>query len=334
MNKRPLPVLRRFAMAGLVAVAMPAVASAQIETPMLAPQIEAGTLPGVAERLPEEPLVVDLAARDRVAGEHGGTITMFVGRAKDVRYMAVWGYARLVGYDHDYNLVPDLLRDVEISPDGRAVTLHLRRGHRWSDGAPFTAEDFRYWWEDVANNPDLSPSGPPVSMIVNGEKPVFEVLGPQSVRYTWLVPNPRFLPSLAQARPVYIYRPSHYLKQYHAKFTPVGQIEPMMEKKKARNWAQLHNRLDNQYKFDNPSLPVLQPWVNTSEKNSQRYTLQRNPFYHRVDPNGRQLPYIDTVEMEVAASGLIAAKASLGEADLQSRGLGFAEAPVLKQGER
>ncbi|MEM6423252.1 MAG: ABC transporter substrate-binding protein, partial [Pseudomonadota bacterium] len=47
-----------------------------------------------------------------------------------------------------------------------------------------------------------------------------------------------------------------------------------------------------------------------------------------------QLPYIDTVEMEVAASGLIAAKASLGEADLQSRGLGFAEAPVLKQGER
>jgi peptide/nickel transport system substrate-binding protein len=91
--------------------------------------------------------------------------------------------------------------------------------------------------------------------------------------------------------------------------------------------------MDNLYRFDNPDLPVLQPWVNATEKNNQRYVLERNPFYHRVDPAGRQLPYVDSVDMEVAAGGLIPAKVTLGEADLQSRSLGFSDAPVLKKGE-
>ena len=39
-------------------------------------------------------------------------------------------------------------------------TFHLRQGHSWSDGQPFTTEDFRYCWEDVANNKELSPDRP------------------------------------------------------------------------------------------------------------------------------------------------------------------------------
>ncbi|MGF1552663.1 MAG: ABC transporter substrate-binding protein [Paracoccaceae bacterium] len=326
----------RRSIASLLAVALAALPvsglAAPVETPSLAKRVERGELPPVAERLPDEPFDVDLAARGRTPGRHGGTITMFVSRAKDVRYMAVWGYARLVGYDVDYALRPDLLRDVTVSEDGRAVTLHLRRGHKWSDGAPFTAEDFRYWWEDCANNEEISPTGPPVEMLVEGEKPRFAVIDDHTVRYTWSKPNPRFLPMLAQARPIYIYLPSHYMKRFHADHTPMEEIKPVMRAENARNWAQLHNRRDSMYKFDNPDLPLLQPWVNTSPKNNQRYVLERNPYYHRVDAEGRQLPYVDRVEMEIAAAGLIAAKASLGQADLQGRGLSFAEAPVLTKG--
>ncbi|MEM6971876.1 MAG: ABC transporter substrate-binding protein [Pseudomonadota bacterium] len=303
-----------------------------IETEGLKDAVAAGALPPVAERLPDTPLIVDLAGRGREAGRHGGTMRTFVSRAKDVRYISAWGYARLVGYDSRYALVPDLLRAVEESPDGLSITLHLRPGHRWSDGHPFTAEDFRYWWEDVALNEDLSPTGPPVELLSDGEKPVFEVIDQHAVRFTWSKPNPRFLPALAQARPVYIYRPAHYMKEFHAAYGDAEEIAAMVEKAKARNWAQLHNRRDNLYRFDNPELPILQPWRNTSPKNSQRYMLERNPFYHRVDPEGRQLPYIDKIDLEIAASGLIPAKATLGEADLQSRGLSFAEAPVLKKG--
>lgn len=317
----------------LATLVLPAAATEMIETPALEERVEAGNLPPVAQRIPEEPLVVDLAARGRSPGVHGGTIRMFVTRAKDVRYMAAYGYARLVGYDARYELVPDLLRDVTTSADGRAVTLHLRRGHKWSDGHPFTTEDFRYWWEDVANDPDLSPKGPPVEMLVDGQPPKVEVIDEVTIRYTWPAPNPLFLPSLARARPVYIYRPAHYMKQFHAKYADPEALEELVEQHSAKNWKKLHNSLDNLYKFDNPDLPVLQPWVNTSPKNGQRYVLERNPFYHRIDGNGRQLPYVDTVELEIAAGGLIPLKATNGEATLQARSLSFADAPVLKKNE-
>ena len=33
-------------------------------------------------------------------GQHGGTLNMLIGRSRDVRMLVVYGYARLVGYDH------------------------------------------------------------------------------------------------------------------------------------------------------------------------------------------------------------------------------------------
>jgi len=318
----------------LLAPVAPASAAGEIETPALAERVASGELPPVADRLPAEPLVVKLQPKGREPGLHGGTLNMFITRAKDVRYMAAYGYARLVGYDSNYLLVPDLLKDVSVSEDGRSVTLHLRRGHKWSDGKPFTTEDLRYYWEDVALNEELSPGGPPVEMLALGRPPTVEVIDEVTIRYTWLAPNPQFLPSLAMARPVYIYRPAHYLKPFHAKYADPAKLAEAVEKEKARNWAELHNRLDNQYKFDNPDLPVLQPWVNGTDKNGQRYVLERNPFYHRVDTNGRQLPYIDTVELEIAAGGLIPLKVANGEATLQARSLSFSDAPVLKKSEQ
>ncbi len=318
------PVLAR------AGVARPA---ALIETPLLEADVAAGTLPPVEDRIPEEPLVVDLASRGRVPGVPGGTLTTFVTRSKDVRYMAVWGYARLVGYNSDYDLVPDILKAADVSPDGRTVTLHLRRGHRWSDGHPFTTEDLRYWWEDVALNPDLSPAGPPVEMLVEGQRPVVTVVDETTIRYEWPMPNPQFLPSLARARPVYIYAPAHYLKQFHGKYANPEELAEKVAAAGAKSWAALHNHNGDLYDFDNPDLPVLQPWADTMGKNGHRYELRRNPYYHRIDSQGRQLPYIDDIDLEVASSGLIPLKTSMGEAGLQIRSLGFSDAPVLKKNE-
>lgn len=319
----------------LVALAALPAAALEIqpqESGFLTELVEAGKLPPVEERLPQEPLVVDLEAKGREFGRQGGTIRTIFTRSRDIRYMVVYGYARLVGYTLDYELTPDILRDVEVE-DGRIFTLHLRAGHKWSDGHSFTTEDFRYWWEDVATNPELSPSGPPATMLVNGEPPKVEVLSETEIRYVWPGPNPRFLPSLAEASPNFIYRPAHYMKRYHGKYADPAELQPMLSATKSRNWAQLHNKMDNMYRFDNPELPTLQPWVNTSEPNGQRYVLVRNPYYHRVDSRGVQLPYADRVEAEIAAAGLVASKITLGEADLQIRSLTFSDAPVLKRGE-
>ena len=310
-----------------------ALAQAPLEPAALKARVEAGELPPVAERLPQEPLVVDLPAKGREFGRAGGRLRTIFTRARDVRYMVVYGYARLVGFDQNYELTPDILRDVTVE-DGRIFTLHLRRGHKWSDGAPFTTEDFRYWWEDVANNEQLVPAGPPALLLVDGEAPTVTVVSETEIRFEWSAPNPRFLPALAQARPPFIYRPSHFMKQYHEAYTDKDALADMLRRTRSRNWAQLHNKLDNMYDFDNPELPTLQPWINTTEPNGQRYILARNPYYHRVDAKGVQLPYIDEVEAEIAAAGLVASKVTLGEADLQIRTLTFSDAPVLKKGEK
>ena len=139
------------------------------ETPGLAERV-GKDLPPVAERVPAEPLVVDLEAAGREIGTSGGEINTLIGRSKDVRLINVWGYARLVGYTEDLVLVPDLLKDL-VSEDDRRFTLHLRKGHKWSDGAPFTSEDIRFWYEDIALNQELQPAGLPAFMLAGGKPP-------------------------------------------------------------------------------------------------------------------------------------------------------------------
>jgi peptide/nickel transport system substrate-binding protein len=126
---------------------------------------------------PAEPAVVDVPK----IGEHGGSLRMLVSNTRDTRLLVVYGYARLVAYDTELNLVPDIVEGIEVE-DGRVFTMRLRAGHRWSDGAPFTTEDFRYWWEDVATNEQLSPSGPPIELQVDGEWPQVKIIDERTVR--------------------------------------------------------------------------------------------------------------------------------------------------------
>ena len=170
---------------------------------------------------PDEPSVVEMNG-SKSAGKPGGELDMLVGRAKDTRLMVVYGYARLVAYNEALELKPDILKDVEVE-EGRIFTLHLRPGHRWSDGEPFTSEDFRYWWENVANNAQLSPTGPPAELFVDGEAPQVEFLDALTVRYSWAKPNPFFLPALAGATPTFIYMPAHDLRQFHEKYADPDQ---------------------------------------------------------------------------------------------------------------
>lgn len=295
-------------------------------------EVDSGNLPPVQDRIPQEPLIVDLPAKGRAFGKQGGTLRTMVTRSKDIRQMVVYGYARLVGFDENYNLVPDLLASFD-NEGNRKYTLHLRKGHKWSNGTPFTSEDFRYWWEDVANNKLLSPSGPPDFLRVNGELPTVTFPDDTTVVYEWSDPNPNFLLSLAQARPPFIYRPAEFLKQYHEKFADKEKLTFAVEDARVKSWAALHNKLDNLYKFDNHELPTLQPWLNASSGKKIRHNFVRNPYYHRIDSNGVQLPYIDVVEMEIVAPGLVAAKTNAGESDLQGRGLDFRDASILKKGE-
>ncbi len=316
----------------LSCVAAIAQSPALIETPALAGQVKTGVLPPVTDRLPRQPLVVNITGNDTAPGQHGGELRTLISNPRDVRYMVAYGYARLIGRDRKLNLVPDILASIE-NVENRIFTLHLRPGHKWSDGHPFTSEDFRYFWEDVANNPDLSPNGPGAEFLVDGVLPKVEILDAVTVRYSWPKPHPAFLDLQARAGPLFIYRPAHYLKQFHSRYADPAWLAAQVGKARVQSWGALHNRLDNMYNFDNVAMPTLQPWINMTASPANRYIFARNPYYHRIDGNGRQLPYIDQVVMTVTESRLIPAKSNAGESDLQARGLSFSDITVLKQGE-
>ncbi len=304
------------------------------EAPLLATMVSEGKLPPEAERLPKEPRVMTIdESTGRTPGKRGGTIRTLMSEQGDLRLMTVYGYARLVAYDSALEIHPDILLSYE-NDRNRVFTLHLRPGHKWSDGSPFTAEDFRYQWEDVLTDKDMDRGGLEPELLVNGKGPKFEVIDDLTVRYTWEDPNPLFLPALAGARPLDIYSASAYLKQFHAKYADAAKLDAEVQKEKVKDWTRLQIRKGRSYRFENPDLPTLQPWTNTTAPPSSRYVFKRNPYYHRVDQNGLQLPYVDQVVINIAESSIIPAKTGSGESDLQERYLSFADYTFLKEGEK
>ncbi|MGB3718742.1 MAG: ABC transporter substrate-binding protein [Hyphomicrobiaceae bacterium] len=308
-------------------------ASTLIEPPYFKEEVAQGRLLPVAERVPENPRVIDLKSMGRVSGQYGGRLRMLMGDPKDIRMMVVYGYSRLIGYDENLNFVPDILEDFAVE-EGRIFTFRLRKEHRWSDGKPFTSEDFRYFWEDMANNPELFPTGPPTEMLVDGKPPHFEVLDKWTIRYTWHAPNPAFIPALAGALPLYIFAPSHYLKQFHPKYANPDDLKKKISAARVRSWSALHERKGRMYRPENPHLPSLEPWCNSTEPPSTRFVFKRNPFFHRIDTTGHQLPYIDEVVLNIGSNALVAAQAGSGEADLQARYIRFDDYTFLKNAEK
>lgn len=303
------------------------------EPEFLKEKLAEGKLPPMAERLPKVPRVVNLAAMGRKPGQYGGSARTIIGGQKDIRLMTINGYARLVGVDEHLLLQADILERFE-QTENRVYTFRLREGHRWSDGHPFTVDDFVYYWEDVLNNKEMRPRGLPLDLLSEGKPPRFEVVDPLTVRYSWDDPNPDFLLRLASPQPLTLALPAHYMKQFHPKYADPETLKKLVKKEDTDDWTGLHINRSRTYRPENPDLPTLDPWRNLIAPPADQFIFERNPFFHRVDETGQQLPYVDRMILNVSASGIIPAKAGAGETDLQSVGLDFADYTFLKDAEK
>ncbi len=293
--------------------------------------LEGADLPPVDSRLPSVPRVVDIGELGGVPGRHGGDLRILIGSQRDVRLLPIFGYSRLIGFDRDLNFVPDILESFEVE-DQRIFTFRLREGHRWSDGHPFTAEDLRYAWEDVILHPKLP--GMPLAMKPDGIEPVFEMLDPLTVRYTWSIPNPEFLPSLAAPVPPKVIMPAHYMKQFHADYQDEETLNAFVKENRVDDWRRLHTKLSRPNRPENPELPTLEPWRPRTKPPAQQFIFERNPYFHRVDEAGNQLPYVDRILLNVSSYEVIPAKVAAGDSDLQATSISFAHYTVLKEAEK
>ena len=161
----------------------------------------------------------------------------------------------------------------------------------------------------------------------------FEVLDPLTVRYSWSKPNPQFLSRLAAPIPQTLMLPAAYMRQFHARYQTAEKLDEYIEKYRVDDWVGLHRKLSRQNRPENPDLPTLEAWRPTTRPPSEQFIFERNPYFHRVDENGKQLPYVDKIQLGVSSSEIIAAKTATGESDLQGVGLGLPDFTLIKEGE-
>lgn len=238
----------------------------------------------------------------------GVTGTVVIGRTL--------AYETLMRWTPDYSkVIPNVARSVQVADHGRRYTFQLRSGMRWSDGEPFTSDDLVYAVNDVLLNSDLYPSPP--SWLLSEDKPG-RVSAPDkhTVEFRFAEPNGLFLLTLATLHTQALTRqPKHYLKQFHTKYA--NDIERTVEDAGFDDWTKLYQaKSDN---LTNPDTPTLFGWLPTAPLKGNKIGFERNPYYWKVDPDRRQLPYIDNFTFDIVdATEVIVLKATHGDIDLST----------------
>ena len=309
-----------------------AMMSAEMEAPMLAEMVAANTLPPLEERLPIEPLVLDPVNE---IGKYGGTISRTYLAPSDSLGFGRLIVAGLLQFTMDgQSYLPNVAKDYSVSSDGLVYTFYLREGMKWSDGEPLTTGDVVFWYEDVVGNTELSPA-PPNWFVSGGEPGKVEAIDDYTFRVTFVKPNAFFLREVGGTSDVAMPRmmlPKHYMTQFHAEYTDKAALDKMVGDANLDVWTALWGQKASYW--NNPDLPILGAWQLTNEPGESRLIAVRNPYYFKVDPQGRQLPYVDRVVHDLIENPeLILLKASNGELDFQFRHLAFDDYPLLKENE-
>lgn len=280
------------------ATAVPVVTSKFKESPLLAEQVAAGTLPSVDERLPKNPYTPPHVWLS--TGKYGGTLNK--------TYNNAWG---MTGFIHEMQygnsplrylkdgleIGPGLVESWEASADTSEWTFKMREGVKWSDGQPLTTADIMYWWEyTVGGNgkeaefPEgLKPVNSPPDEARSGTGTLMTLEAPDD--YTFIMkfdaPAPLTADRLAMWTNGYIgptwIMPKHYIEQFN----------PVLNNGTYKDWEE-HQRKHN---HNNPEEPRLTGWKLDTFEDGVRSVWSRNPYYWVVDAEGHQLPYIDTINV-------------------------------------
>lgn len=298
------------------------------EAPMLAEKVAAGELPPVADRLPAEPVVVDVLEE---IGQYGGTWNrLWLGLSDSPGPSRITTERLLFWTPDGQGVEPNVLKDIEISDDVRVFTMHMREGMRWSDGEPFTSADIMFWWEDIILNEELTPAVP-AWLNVGGQPPEVEALDEYTVRFTFAEPYGIFTQYLAgpQGHNAGI-TPKHYLSQFHPNYVDEAELEAMTAEEGYDFWFQLFE-FQNEW-WSHTERPTLSAWTTTAPGHEAYFVLTRNPYYWKVDAEGNQLPYVDEiVHALVEDIEVLNIRAINGYADMQARHLLPDKMPLFVQ---
>ena len=313
---------------------VPVVATTEYnEAPTLKELVSQGKLPPIEERLPERPLVVKPLEK---IGKYGGILhTTLYNQPSDGMALLI-NQPSLTYLDTEdmLTVTPGLVERWEYAADFKTLTLHFRKGVKWSDGVRFTVDDILFWYQDVMMNKDATPATPLFWKGSTAKK-----IDDDTIAFTFPVPKPHFF------RPYGLrtnnlqrgfFYPKHYAKQFHPKYNPDAQ--KLAEAKGFDKWYQLLQAKAScsEHQQNNPDVPVLSPWK-VAKATPDFIMWERNPYFWIVDTEGNQLPYIDRLMGVFALNPeLRQAKVLGGEVDsaLPGQDTSLAIFPELKRKEK
>lgn len=314
------------------ATAAPAAAKYK-EAPTLADLVKAGKLAAVDQRLPEKPLVITGEA----VGAYGGTLRRGFTGPSDANHYYRLVNDGLVRYNVDASKIePKIAESVESSADFKTWTVKLRKGAKWSNGDPFTADDIMFWYTDVMSNKDLTPAVPFWMRNKDGSAGKVEKVDDVTVKWTFAEAHTLFLSDLAGQdggdRTYAVHLPSKYLKQFHATYAKKDDLDKMVADAKFKTWGELFAAKNAPP--ENPDRPTMSPWTPATRVSEQVFSLKRNPYFVGVDKDGNQLPYMDEIRLTFFADTQALNLAAIaGEFDQQDRHMNIMNYPILKENE-
>ena len=260
------------------------------------PYLDGQDLPPVAERLPAAADIMVEQVAD--LGEYTAAITLMQGGSSK------WGPGKpteeaLFRFRTDGTVEPNVAKGFDVNEDFTVWTIYLREGMKWSDGAPFTSEDCRFFYEECLLTGFTGKSAWEAvkAADANGEMQLakFEAINDTTFTMTFASSKPEFLRELA-INGKWFFAPKHWLESYVNFY---NDPEKTAEEKDA--YAQElgfsdMKALGNSYTYYYwivKDRPTLRAWTIDGDFNDEMCVWKRNPYYWKVDAAGKQLPYID-----------------------------------------
>jgi peptide/nickel transport system substrate-binding protein len=301
-------------------------------------------LASVTDRLPSEPLVV--VPYDSI-GKYGGTIR-FLSNATEAGTsdMLSTRHVNLVRFADDLaTIVPNVAKSYEWNDDFTALTFTLRKGHKWSNGEPFTARDIEFWYEDLMMNTNIREK-PYGYLLVGGEPMTVDVLDDVTARFNLPSPMPGVLATLATSYNQ-AFMPAHFLEQFHPEIDSNADANAQALGFE-NGWDALAAYYGNSGWTDTPTpmlrnpdlvaglkyaaYPSLEAYM-TIEDTTEGRVYAANPYFFQVDTAGNQLPYIDYQnERYINENEIRLLKLVNGEVDYKSQSVQLESAPQLLDG--
>jgi peptide/nickel transport system substrate-binding protein len=306
---------------------------------MLAEMVDSGELPPVEERLPAEPLVIQPA---EMIGQYGGILRRAFTGPGDRQNIERWNNDHAIFWDTGASeLRPRIIKRWEPNDDASEWTFYFREGMKWSDGAPYTVDDYMFWYEHILQNELLVPSIP-WYMQWGGELAVFEKVDDYTLKISFAAPFPSWPETWASSTVaghfnsgevgMGLVAPKHYLEQFHPDVIGEEEATRLATEAGYENWHLRFLALNDPQM--NPDVPVTTPWKSVTTIASDEYILERNPYFFAVDTEGNQLPYLDGISMELVEElEVLNLRAIAGNYTIQGRHIDFAKLPVIRENE-